>query len=148
MHYSLIKPTKEGLYAALPKDVVFIAKPLLDTLIYRTGSLIGAAYFTWAMNAGLTPKTRQCAPPPTAPTDHTVPRLGPRLGPAPIFATRAPPPLLITSPLVAVSQVHAVGRVDCVGGQLVLAWRARRAPPAGAREEERGDDVMRVRVGW
>ena len=77
---------------------MFVAKPLLDTLIYRTGSLIGAAYFTWAMNAGLTPKTRQCAPPPTAPTDHTVPRLGPRLGPAPIFATRAPPPLLITSP--------------------------------------------------
>ena len=58
-HYSLVKPTKEGLYAALPKDVIFIAKPLLDTLVYRTGSLIGAAYFTWAMNAGLEPKQRQ-----------------------------------------------------------------------------------------
>jgi len=58
-HYSLVKPTKEGLYAALPRDVVFIAKPLLDTLVYRTGSLIGAGYFTWAMNAGVTPKFRQ-----------------------------------------------------------------------------------------
>ena len=58
-HYSLIKPTKEGLFAALPRDVVFIAKPLLDTLIYRTGSLIGAAYFTAALGWGLTPKMRQ-----------------------------------------------------------------------------------------
>ena len=58
-HYSLVKPTKEGLYAALPRDVIFVAKPLLDTLIYRTGSLIGAGYFTWAMNAGLMPETRR-----------------------------------------------------------------------------------------
>ena len=36
VHYSLIKPTKEGLYAAMDKEVVFVAKPLLDTLIYRT----------------------------------------------------------------------------------------------------------------
>ena len=27
--------------------------------MYRFGSLIGAAYFTWAMDAGLEPKTRQ-----------------------------------------------------------------------------------------
>ena len=59
VHYSLVKPTKEGLYANLPKDVVFIAKPLLDTLVYRAGSLIGAAYFTAAMSAGISPKTRQ-----------------------------------------------------------------------------------------
>jgi len=45
VHYSLLKPTKEGLYAALPKDTQFVAKPLLDTLVYRSGSLIGAAYF-------------------------------------------------------------------------------------------------------
>ena len=41
------------------KDVVFIAKPLLDTLVYRAGSLIGAGYFTAAINGGLTPKMRQ-----------------------------------------------------------------------------------------
>ena len=58
-HYSLVKPTKEGLYAAFPKDVVFIAKPLLDTLVYRTGSLIGAGYFTAAIKWGMTPKMRQ-----------------------------------------------------------------------------------------
>ena len=52
IHYSLAKPTKEGLYAAFPKDVVFIAKPLLDTLVYRMGSLVGAGYFTAAMNYG------------------------------------------------------------------------------------------------
>jgi len=60
VHYSLVKPTKEGLYAALPKDTVFIAKPLLDTLVYRTGSLIGAGYFTAVMGFSLTPKARQC----------------------------------------------------------------------------------------
>ena len=43
------------------KDVVFIAKPLLDTLVYRAGSLVGAAYFTAAMGWGLTPKMRQYA---------------------------------------------------------------------------------------
>ena len=59
VHYSLAKPTKEGLYAALPRDVIFIAKPLLDTLIYRLGSLLGAAYFTWAMRAGVSPHFRQ-----------------------------------------------------------------------------------------
>ena len=59
IHYALLKPTKEGLYASLPAEVQFIAKPLLDTLIYRCGSLIGAGYFTWAMNAGVTPKFRQ-----------------------------------------------------------------------------------------
>jgi len=59
LHYSLVKPTKEGLYAALPRDVVFIAKPLLDTLVYRTGSLIGAAYFTAAMKGGLSARARQ-----------------------------------------------------------------------------------------
>jgi AAA family ATP:ADP antiporter len=59
VHYSLAKPTKEGLYASLPKDVVFIAKPLLDTLVYRTGSLVGAAYFTAAIQWGLTAKVRQ-----------------------------------------------------------------------------------------
>lgn len=59
VHYSLAKPTKEGLYASLPKDVVFIAKPLLDTLVYRTGSLVGAGYFTMAINYGLTPTMRQ-----------------------------------------------------------------------------------------
>jgi len=59
VHYSLVKPTKEGLYAALPRDVVFIAKPLLDTLIYRMGSLVGAAYFTAAIGWGITPKLRQ-----------------------------------------------------------------------------------------
>lgn len=45
-HYSLVKPAKEGLYASMPKEVVFVAKPLLDTLVYRTGSLLGAAYFS------------------------------------------------------------------------------------------------------
>eukprot|EP00966_Prymnesium_polylepis_P289999 6698838-Prymnesium_polylepis.1 len=46
VHYSLLKPTKESLYAALPTDVQYRAKPLLDTLIYRVGSVVGAAYFT------------------------------------------------------------------------------------------------------
>ena len=59
VHYGLLKPTKEGLYAALPKETVFIAKPLLDTLIYRTGSLICAAYFTAALGYPLTPRARQ-----------------------------------------------------------------------------------------
>ena len=36
-----------------------MAKPLLDTLIYRLGSLIGAAYFTWAVNAGVSAQFRQ-----------------------------------------------------------------------------------------
>ena len=40
VHYSLLKPTKEGLYAALPTDVQYRAKPLLDTLIYRLGSVL------------------------------------------------------------------------------------------------------------
>ena len=35
-HYALLKPTKEGLYAALDSDAQFIAKPLLDTLVYRS----------------------------------------------------------------------------------------------------------------
>ena len=43
----------------LIQDVVFIAKPLLDTLVYRAGSLVGTAYFTAAMGWGLTPKMRQ-----------------------------------------------------------------------------------------
>ena len=59
LHYSLVKPTKEGLWSSAPKEVVFIAKPLLDTLVYRSGSLVGAAYFTAAIGWGLTPRTRQ-----------------------------------------------------------------------------------------
>lgn len=41
VHYSLLKPTKESLYAALPLDVQYRAKPLLDTFIYRVGSVVG-----------------------------------------------------------------------------------------------------------
>ena len=59
LHYSLVKPTKEGLYASLERHVVFVAKPLLDTLIYRAGSLLGAAYFTAAIEGGLTSRHRQ-----------------------------------------------------------------------------------------
>ena len=59
VHYALMKPTKEGLYAALPTDVVFIAKPLLDTLIYRLGSLIGAAYFSATLGWGATAQWRR-----------------------------------------------------------------------------------------
>ena len=59
VHYSLLKPTKESLYAALPTDVQYRAKPLLDTLVYRVGSVVGAAYFTWALKMGMTPKHRQ-----------------------------------------------------------------------------------------
>ena len=37
IHYSLVKPTKEGLYAALPRDVVFIGDALLQfVLMYPT----------------------------------------------------------------------------------------------------------------
>ena len=39
--------------------LLFVAKPLLDTLVYRAGSLVGAAYFTAAMGWGLTPAMRQ-----------------------------------------------------------------------------------------
>lgn len=59
IHYSLVKPTKEGLYAALSKDTVFVAKPLLDTLIYRMGSLIGAGLFTASLNFELTSTARK-----------------------------------------------------------------------------------------
>ena len=59
VHYSLLKPTKESLYAALPKDVQYRAKPLLDTLVYRTGSVVGAAYFTWALRMGMSPTQRR-----------------------------------------------------------------------------------------
>jgi len=59
VHYSLLKPTKESLYAALPVDVQYRAKPLLDTFIYRFGSVVGAAYFTWALKAGMTPIQRR-----------------------------------------------------------------------------------------
>ncbi|KAL1510496.1 hypothetical protein AB1Y20_006800 [Prymnesium parvum] len=45
VHYALAKPTKEGLYSAMPADAQFVAKPLLDTFVYRIGSLIGASYF-------------------------------------------------------------------------------------------------------
>ena len=59
VHYSLLKPTKESLYAALPKDVQYRAKPLLDTLVYRVGSVVGAAYFTWALKMGMTRTQRR-----------------------------------------------------------------------------------------
>ena len=59
VHYALLKPAKEGLYAALTPDVQFIAKPLLDTLIYRAGSLLGATYFAAALQWGLRPETRR-----------------------------------------------------------------------------------------
>ena len=36
-HYALAKPTKESLYASMPTDVQYRAKPLLDTLINRCG---------------------------------------------------------------------------------------------------------------
>ena len=53
LHYALLKPTKEGLYAALGSDAQFVAKPLLDTLVYRVGSLLGATYFTAAVKGGI-----------------------------------------------------------------------------------------------
>jgi len=34
-HYALAKPAKESLYAALPSEVQYRAKPLLDTLVDR-----------------------------------------------------------------------------------------------------------------
>ena len=58
-HYAVGKPTKEGLYAALPADVQFVAKPLLDTLVYRVGSLGGAAYFSACVTWGVSPQQRQ-----------------------------------------------------------------------------------------
>lgn len=39
----------------MPEDAQFVAKPLLDTLVYRMGSLAGASYFaaslTWDFSA-------------------------------------------------------------------------------------------------
>ena len=35
------------------------AKPLLDTLVFRVGSVVGAAYFTWALRVGMTPMQRR-----------------------------------------------------------------------------------------
>ncbi|KAL3926869.1 MAG: hypothetical protein SGPRY_003096, partial [Prymnesium sp.] len=34
----------------MASDAQFVAKPLLDTLIYRMGSLAGASYFAASMN--------------------------------------------------------------------------------------------------
>jgi AAA family ATP:ADP antiporter len=59
IHYALLKPTKEGLYAALPAEAQFIAKPLLDTFVYRLGSLIGAGYFTATLQWGMTATFRR-----------------------------------------------------------------------------------------
>ena len=59
IHYALLKPTKEGLYAAMPAEAIFIAKPLLDTLVYRLGSLLGAWYFTSALRWGLSAEMRR-----------------------------------------------------------------------------------------
>jgi len=59
VHYAFVKPTKEGLYASMSKEVTFIAKPVLDTLVYRTGSLLGAGYFTVVLAIGATPVQRR-----------------------------------------------------------------------------------------
>jgi AAA family ATP:ADP antiporter len=59
VHYSLLKPTKESLYAALPTEVQYKAKPLLDTFVYRSGSVVGAAYFTWALKTGMSAVERR-----------------------------------------------------------------------------------------
>ena len=59
VHYAFVKPTKEGLYASVSKEVTFIAKPVLDTLVYRTGSLLGAGYFTIVLAIGVTPVQRR-----------------------------------------------------------------------------------------
>lgn len=59
VHYALAKPTKEGLYSAMPSDAQFVAKPLLDTLIYRGGSLIGASYFAASMGWDISARLRR-----------------------------------------------------------------------------------------
>eukprot|EP00966_Prymnesium_polylepis_P230510 5334094-Prymnesium_polylepis.1 len=59
IHYALAKPTKEGLYAAMPRDAQFVAKPLLDTLVYRVGSLVGASYFAASLKWGVSAEVRR-----------------------------------------------------------------------------------------
>ena len=59
MHYALAKPTKEALYAALPDDVQYRAKPTLDTIVNRIGTLIGSAFFALCLAHGVAPLHRR-----------------------------------------------------------------------------------------
>ena len=58
-HYALSKPTKESLYTALPYGVSYRAKPLLDTFVNRTGSLLGAGFFGLCMRLQVAPTMRR-----------------------------------------------------------------------------------------
>ena len=59
VHYAIVKPTKESLYTGMSRDAQLLAKPLLDTFVYRLGSLLGAAYFAAALAGGMGEDTRR-----------------------------------------------------------------------------------------
>jgi hypothetical protein len=61
MHYALAKPTKEALYTALPDDVQYRAKPALDTIVNRLGSLVGAGYFALCLALDVPKSYRRAA---------------------------------------------------------------------------------------
>ena len=58
-HYSLAKPTKEGLYASLSPDIQFVAKPVLDTFVNRLGYLLCSAVFAIEFACQVPPVVRQ-----------------------------------------------------------------------------------------
>jgi AAA family ATP:ADP antiporter len=59
VHYALAKPTKESIYTVLPNDLQYRIKPLLDTLVNRCGSLLGAGYFAGCLKLGVSPSVRR-----------------------------------------------------------------------------------------
>ena len=59
VHYALLKPVKESLYVGMSSEVIYVAKPLLDTLVYRCSSVLGAGYFSLAAHLGIAPVYRQ-----------------------------------------------------------------------------------------
>ena len=52
-HYALAKPTKESIYAMMPSEVQYRAKPLLDTLVNRAAALLGAGFFALCMRLSI-----------------------------------------------------------------------------------------------
>ena len=59
IHYALNKPTKEGLYAAMSPEVQFVAKPLLDTFVYRGGYLLCSGVFAVELQWQVAPGVRR-----------------------------------------------------------------------------------------
>ena len=58
-HYALAKPTKESIYAMMPSEVQYRAKPLLDTLVNRAAALLGAGFFALCMRLSIAVAARR-----------------------------------------------------------------------------------------